>query len=137
MPSEQVEIRPRTTGELLDDAWRLALADYPWLGLLSGLFLVPFFCVVVLLLSRPAPENWAVRLLLPALAALLLVLTGLGSGACQELFRLRAEGKPVGPAPCLRGALRRGLEHGAARAVTGGAAMTCGALLLALAAQEG
>jgi hypothetical protein len=136
MPSETVEIRPRTTGELLDDAWRLALADYPWLGLLSGLFLVPFFCVALLLLTRPAPEGWAAKPLLPALAALLLPLTGLGSGACQELFRLRAEGKPVGPAPCLGGALRRGLEHAAIRSVTGAMAVTCGALLLALGAQE-
>jgi hypothetical protein len=136
MPPETVEIRPRTTGELLDDAWRLALADYPWLALLSGLFLVPFFCVVVLLLTRPTPEGWAVKPLLPALAALLLPLTGLGSGACQELFRLRAEGKPVRPGPCLGGAVRRGLEHAAARAVTGAAAATCGALLLALDAQE-
>jgi hypothetical protein len=136
MPSETVEIRPRTTGELLDDAWRLALADYPWLGLLSGLFLVPFFCVVLLLLTRPTPEGWAVKPLLPALAALLLPLTGLGSGACQELFRLRAEGKPVRLAACLGGAVRRGLEHTAARAVTGAAAATCGGLLLALEALE-
>jgi hypothetical protein len=136
MPSEPVEIQPRTTGELLDDAWRLALADYPWLALQSGLFLVPFFCVALLLLTRPAPEGWAVKPLLPALAALLLPLTGLGSGACQELFRLRAERRPMRLADCLGGALRRGLEHGAARAVTGAAAVTCGALLLALAAQE-
>lgn len=136
MPSETVEIRPRTTGELLDDAWRLALADYPWLALLNGLFLVPFFCVALLLLTRPAPEGWAARPLLPALAALLLPLTGLGSGACQELFRLRAEGKPVAPALCLGGALRRGLEHAAARSVTGALAVTCGTLLLALEAQE-
>ncbi len=136
MPSETVEIRPRTTGELLDDAWRLALADYPWLGLLSGLFLVPFFCVALLLLTRPAPEGWITKPLLPALAALLLPLTGLGSGACQELFRLRAEGRPVRPADCLGGALRRGLEHAAVRSVTGALAATCGALLLALEAQE-
>src|SRR5262249_5481139 len=136
MPSEPVEIRPRTTGELLDDAWRLALADYAWLGVLSGLFLVPFFCVALLLLTRPAPESMAVKPLLPALAALLLPLTGLGSGACQEFFRSRAEGKPVRLGACVGGALRRGLEHCAARAVTGAAAATCGALLLGLAGQE-
>src|SRR5437660_1165946 len=37
----QVEVRPRTTGEILDDAWRLYLADAPVLLALSGLFLVP------------------------------------------------------------------------------------------------
>ena len=104
MPSETVEIRPRTTGELLDDAWRLALADYPWLGLLSGLFLVPFFCVVLLLLTRPTPEGWALKPLLPALAALLLPLTGLGSGACQELLRRRVGGRPARAAGCLAAA---------------------------------
>src|SRR5262249_24394017 len=44
--------------------------------------------------------------------------TGLGSGACQEVFRRRAEGKRVGLAACLGAALRRGLSHITARALT-------------------
>jgi hypothetical protein len=111
-----VEIRPRTTGEVLDDAWRLALADAPFLMLFSALSLVPAFSVLLLLLARPAPAGGA-QLVLPALAALLMALTGVGSGACQELFRRRAAGEPVHAAGCLGAALRHGLEHAAARAV--------------------
>ena len=33
-----IDLRPRTPGEILDDAWRLALADAPLLLALSGLF---------------------------------------------------------------------------------------------------
>jgi Domain of unknown function (DUF4129) len=112
-----VEIRPRTTGEIMDDACRLALADAPLLLALSGLFVVPAACIGLLLLALPQPESWGARLVLPALAGLLLPLTGLGSGACQELLRRRAEGEPVTLGGCLRRALRRGLDHTAARAV--------------------
>src|SRR4051812_28687468 len=111
-----VDLRPRTTGEVLDDAWRLALADAPLLLLLEGLFLVPASVVVLLLLTLPAPAGWR-GLLLPALAAAPVPLTGLGSGACQDLFRRRAEGKPVSAWGCLRESWRRGLEHVAARTV--------------------
>jgi hypothetical protein len=111
-----VDIRPRTAGEILDDAWRLALADAPVLVLLGGLFQVPAFCAVLLLLARPAPAGPA-QCLLPALAALLAALTGLGSGACQEWLRRRVEGKPVRPAQCLALALRHGPGHVAVRAV--------------------
>jgi hypothetical protein len=115
MAEAGVDLRPRSTGEILDDAWRLALADAPLLMLFAALFLVPAFCVVLLLLARPAAG--AGQLLLPALAALLLPLTGIGSGACQELFRRRLEDQPAGAMDCLRAALRHGLEHAAARAV--------------------
>jgi hypothetical protein len=124
------EVRPRSTGEILDDAWELALADAPRLLLLSGLFQVPAFCVVLLLLARPAPEGIG-QVVLPALAALLLPLTGLGSGACQELLRRRAEGKQAHASACLLDALRRGPEHVAARAVVlAGALLGTGCLLL-------
>jgi hypothetical protein len=116
MADAGVDLRPRSTGEILDDAWRLALADAPLLVLFSALFLVPAFCVVLLLLARPAPAG-ASGLLLPALAAVLLPLTGIGSGACQELFRRRLEGQEAGAMDCLRAALRHGLEHASARAV--------------------
>jgi hypothetical protein len=124
------EVRPRTTGEVLDDACDLALADAGPLLLCTGLFAVPAFAVLLLLLARPAPAGVA-QLVLPTLAALLLPLTGLGSGACQELFRLRAEGRPVHLAGCLGAALRRGLEHVAARAaVLVGGLLGLGCLLL-------
>ena len=57
------------------------------------------------------------RLLTPLLPLTLLVFTGLGSGACQEWFRARAEGKTPSFSSCLNAAGRRGLAHAAARAV--------------------
>jgi hypothetical protein len=110
-----VEIRPRTTGEILDDAWRLALADASLLLLFGALFLVPAFTVLLLLLAQPVPSGFA-QCGLPALAALVLPLTGLASGACQELFRRRAADEPVSARDCLAAALRHGLEHASARA---------------------
>jgi hypothetical protein len=114
----KLEIRPRTLGEIADDAWRLALADAPLLLALTGLFAVPAFVVLLLLLTRPVPASWLARCALPALAALLWPLTGLGSGACQELFRRRAEGKSATLGRCLRTALRLGLGHIAGRTLT-------------------
>jgi hypothetical protein len=110
-------IRPRTAGEILDDAWRLYLANAPLLLALSGLFTVPAAVALLLLLTQPRPAGVVLPLILPAVTAALLPLTGLGSGACQEVFRLQAEGKPAGLFVCLRGALARGLDHVAARAV--------------------
>jgi hypothetical protein len=110
-------IRPRGTGELLDDAWRLAIADYGRLLLLSGLFLLPAATCLLLLLVRPRPQTFLEAAWLPALTATLLALTGLGSGACQELFRRRAEGEAVGVWGCLWAALRRGDGHVTARAL--------------------
>src|SRR5207302_8058256 len=101
-----------------DDAWRLALADAPLLLALSALFAVPAAVAVLLLLTRPTPESALDRCALPALAALLLPLTGLGSGACQELFRRRTAGERVTLGRCLRAALRRGPQHAAGRALT-------------------
>ena len=66
----------------------------------------------------PSPANPALRLLPPLLPLALLVLTGLGSGACQEWLRARAERrKPTPFAGCLAAAFRRGLPHAAARAL--------------------
>jgi hypothetical protein len=113
-----IDLRPRTAGEVLDDAWRLALAEAPLLLALSGLFAVPAAIALLLLLTRPAPESTLGRCVLPALAALLVPLTGLGSGACQELFRRRAGGERVTLGACLRAALRRGPQHAAGRALT-------------------
>src|SRR5579885_1996261 len=113
-----IDLRPRTAGEVLDDAWRLALAEAPLLLALSGLFAVPAAVALLLLLTRPAPESMLGRCVLPALAALLVPLTGLGSGACQELLRRRVWGERVTLGACLRAALRRGPQHAAGRALT-------------------
>ncbi|HEY7310713.1 MAG TPA: DUF4129 domain-containing protein [Gemmataceae bacterium] len=110
-----MEIRPRTTGEILDDAWRLALADAPLLLLYTALFLVPVFTILLLLLAVPAPAGFA-QIALPIAAMLVLPLTGLASGACQELFRRRIAGETVSLRDGVMPALRYGLEHLAARA---------------------
>ncbi len=110
-------IRPRTTGELLDDAWRLYIADAPVLLLLSGVFLAPAFGALLLLAALPAPSGAVSRLLPPLLPLPLLVLTGLGSGACQEWLRARAEDKAPSFIGSLTAAWRRGLAHAAARTV--------------------
>ncbi len=109
-------IRPRTTGELLDDAWRLYFADAPVLLLLTGIFLAPAFGALLLLAALPSPSDPALRLLPPLLPLPLLVLTGLGSGACQEWLRSRAEAKEPSFTGCLTASSRRGLAHVAARA---------------------
>jgi hypothetical protein len=116
MPSDAtLDIRPRTTGEILDDAWRLYFADAPQLLGLHGLFAVPAFSALLLALTLPAARGvggiaWAL------LAASALPLTGIGSGACQEWFLRRSEGKTARAGACLGAALRRGLYHAAARA---------------------
>jgi hypothetical protein len=111
-----VDVRPRTLGEILDDACRSALADAPVLLFFNALFLLPAFAVVLVLSTVSTPSGIA-QVVLPACAALLLPLTGLASGACQELFRRRAKDEPVAVRSCLIAALRRGLEHAAARGV--------------------
>jgi hypothetical protein len=103
-------------GEILDDAWRFALADAPILLLFNALFLLPAFALVLLLLALPAPSGFA-QCVLPALAALLLPLTGLASGACQELLRRRTAQEPCTLRDCLSATLWHGLEHAAARGV--------------------
>jgi hypothetical protein len=46
------------------------------------------------------------------------LLTGLSSGACQELLRQRVSGRQVRLARCLRASLRHGLQHVAARVLS-------------------
>jgi hypothetical protein len=123
MPSDAIlDVRPRTTGEILDDAWRLYAADAPQLLLLASLFHVPAFCTVLLLTTyaaapTPTGTDRLVQVCLAWACALLLPVTGIGSGASQEFLRRRAEGRRVRLRDCLGSALRRGLEHSAARAL--------------------
>ncbi len=114
---DHLEVRPRRTGEILDDAWRLALSDLPLLLALSGLFLLPAVGLFLWLLTQPPPDALWARLLLPALAAGLLLLTGLGSGACQEAFHSWAEEHPPRLGECLAAACKRGLNHVTAQAL--------------------
>jgi hypothetical protein len=123
-----VNVRPRTTGEILDDALRLYLADAPILLALSSLFTAPAALGFLLLLTSPRPEGGWQQFTLPAVVAALLPLTGLSSGACQAALYMRAAGEEVRLGPCLRSGLRRGLDHVAARAVVltvGLVAMLC------------
>jgi hypothetical protein len=128
MPDTTLDLRPRSTGEVLDDAWRLALADAPLLLLFLALFEVPAFVLFVLLLTQE-PQG-ALRPVLPAVAALFLPLTGIASGACQELFRRRLEEQPVRPMACLAAALRDSLRHSAGRALVLAAAVPAFLLML-------
>jgi hypothetical protein len=112
---DMLDLRPRPVGEILDDAWRLALADAVPLLFFCSLFLVPAFAAIVALLALPVTTG-PQRLILPLAAAILLPVTGVGSGACQEWLRRRAEGAQAEVAACLAEALRRGLAHAAARA---------------------
>jgi hypothetical protein len=114
----EIDIRPRTTGEIMDDAWRLYLADIPTLWLLAGIFYVPLAVLVLLLVTARPSENTAMRFLLPMATALAVPWTGIGAGACQEAFRRRPEGGTV--ASCLGAAFRSGLHHAAARGIIAG-----------------
>jgi hypothetical protein len=110
----KVDLRPRTLGEILDDACRFALADAPLLLLFNVLFLLPSFALTLFLLAEPTPLGIA-QVFWPAIAALALPLSGWASGACQELFRRRDSSEPIDVRSCLGGALRRSLHHAAAR----------------------
>jgi len=115
-PDDSLALRPRSSGEILDDAWRLFRADTAALLVLTCLFQVPAFSALLLLLAQPLPQSWVGQLLRPLTTALLLTLTGLGSGACQELFRRRAGGEVVTLSGCLAASLRRSVGHLTARA---------------------
>ena len=116
-PEPQLLIRPRTAGEILDDAWRLALADFPVLFVLDGLFLVPLFVVLMILIALPAAETYPARAALPILTAFLAILSGIGAGACQELLRRRVDGADATFGGALGASLRCGIAHVSARAL--------------------
>jgi hypothetical protein len=111
---ECAEVRPRSLGEILDDGWRLALADLPLHLALAGLFLVVCAVATNMLLTQP-PGTGAFALAWPLAAAILVPLTGLGSGACQEAFHIWTEGDRPTVGRCLRATVRRALNHMAAQ----------------------
>ena len=112
-----VAARPRTAGEILDDAWRLSFADGPSLLILSGAFLAPAFAAVLVLLARPPEEGPLQRWFLCGGAAALAALSGLGSAACQEFIRRRSESRPASVITCIGAAFRIAPVHVATRAV--------------------
>lgn len=117
-------IRPRSAGEILDEACELYRAELPLLLVLSALFHAPALTALLLLVTLPAPESVFLRIAWPVAAGLLLTMTGLGSGASQEALRRLADAeKPQGLA-CVRATLRRGLDHAAARGL-----VLCGTVL--------
>src|SRR5258707_59644 len=111
----QNEVRPRTAGEILDDAWRLYLANGPLLLALSSVFAAPLCITLFCLLTGTLPASVWQRLLWPALAAVGMLLSGLGSGACQEFFRRAADGSRPTLGECLGASLHRAGNHAAAR----------------------
>jgi hypothetical protein len=125
-----VDIRPRTTGEIVDDAWRLYLADASTLLALSSLFNVPAAVVFLWLITQATTASWVQGVLIAALFATLLPATGLGSAACQQAFHFRAENRAVSVKNCLFAALPRGLQHIAAAAVSWSAPLIAAVLVL-------
>jgi len=117
-PRDAVEARPRRTVEILDDAWRIYFADPRLLLALTVLFYFPAATCLVWLIAAPAAEAGSGRLLLPALTALLLPLTGLSVGACQEAFYSWAEGYAVSMGECFKAACQRGLHHVASQGLS-------------------
>src|SRR4051812_28952608 len=110
-PTDQVEVRPRTLGEICDDAWRLSLTNLPLFLLLTGFFLIPNTVLLLILLTQSWPTNHWLSWVLSIGLALLLPCVGLGSAACQEIFHCWGEKQPVTVAKALRMACRRGLNH--------------------------
>jgi hypothetical protein len=112
-----VALRPRTAGEVLDDAWRLALADFPALFALAGAGLAPLFAALLGLLAFPSPDGRLWQLLAAAGVAALVPWSGVGSGACQEWLRRRAVGEQPTLGTCWKSALGLWWQHAVARVV--------------------
>ncbi|HYV35822.1 MAG TPA: hypothetical protein VE988_08980, partial [Gemmataceae bacterium] len=118
VPREAVEARPRSAVEILDDGWRIYFADPLLLGSLTAFFYLPAVTCLLVLLTQPLPETGSWRILLPALCALLLPLTGLSAGACQEAFHSWSEGYDASFGECLQAACQRVLYHVASQALS-------------------
>ena len=114
----KIEIRPRTTGEILDDAWRIYLADAPILLALTALFLVPVAIGLLLLLLLPRFDNPLLRWLVCLPVAMLLPLIGLASASCQQVFLFRSRGEDVSLFRCLGGMMACALQHLSLRTLT-------------------
>jgi hypothetical protein len=110
-------IRPRSTGEILDDALRLCLAEAPLFLAGSLLFLAPAAVSLLMLLAQPRPTSIWLRLILPAVTAILFALTGLSSALSQELCARRTQDEPMTTTAWLRGFAGSALGHVSLRAL--------------------
>lgn len=128
--ASQIEVRPRSTGEILDEAWRVFLARPIFLLALSLPFTVPWAVAFLVLLTQPVPSDLVNRLVMPVAAAALLPVTGFGAGACQEAFRRLAQGKDPALGECIWSACRRGVYHAMARAAAWSGALIAAACVV-------
>jgi hypothetical protein len=106
-------LQPRSAGQILDEAWHLYQAEKGSLLVLSSLFLVPLFASLLWLVAMPHANVW----FWPLITAGYLSASGIGSGACQELLRLRASGESAPCLRCLGLGFRRSLGHMAIRSL--------------------
>jgi hypothetical protein len=112
-----IAIRPRTTGEILDDAIRLYQCDALMLLAFSFIFLAPAGISLLLMLCEPRPQVLWLKPIWPLTTAALFSLTGLNSTVCQEIYQRRSQGEPVTLAACFRSLGTIGPGHVALRAV--------------------
>ncbi len=125
--AESTLLQPRSAGQILDTAWRLYQAERVGLLLLSSLFLVPLFVSLLWLIAMPHSNPW----ISPLITGGLVSASGIGSGACQELLRLRAVGESASWLRCLGLGLRRALGHVAIRSLgVAGIVLGLGVLML-------
>lgn len=106
-----IEVRPRSLGEILDDGWRLYFANVPLFLYLTGMIFIPCVVLLLILLAHTWPaeqwSSWALGLGL----AVLFPGTGIGAAACQEVFHCWGEKQLVSASKVLRVARRRWLNH--------------------------
>ena len=130
MPMASVDstlLQPRSAGQILDAAWQLYQAEKVGLLVLSSLFLVPLFVSLLWLIAMPSSNPWIASLITAGFVSA----SGIGSGACQELLRLRAGGEAAPWLRCLGLGLRRSLGHMAIRSLgVAGIVVGFGVLLL-------
>jgi len=115
MGATGIAIRPRSTGEVLDDAIALFLGDFSFHLATSLVFLAPAAVSLLILLCNPRPESIFLKLLWPAVTTLLLIGAGLCSALCQDVFQRRSRGEPVTVATSSHSLVASGLRHFAMR----------------------
>jgi hypothetical protein len=108
-------IRPRTVGEILDDAVRLCVADASLFLAYTLCFLAPAAIALLVLMSEPRPVNVWLRLVLPTVTGVAFALTGLASAMCQDLCLRRSQGEAVTMWTSLRSLVGGGLGHACLR----------------------
>ncbi len=113
-PTKLIDVRVRTLGEILDDAWRLFLLDAGPLLFLMSIFSAPWAAAGLWTLTRSS-SDW--QWLWPLITAILLLLGAWGPAVCQEYLRQRAAGRRPTVRSALRAGLAKGLSHLGMRAL--------------------